>query len=449
MTQEEQLREQRQALNAALNNHDVQTATSFLHPDFVAHGQGGHSHDRQATVSQLEQFLKPSMNFHSQVEVENVEVSGDSATLRVCRTERLRMDDPLFFWGFLAAAAFAAYMAGKAVHTGVRYESVISDWVFWGGIWVPIVGAAIGFVCFICGAYFLGRRSRHQTQRAQETWRLVDGRWLLAEERQRSCAIKETPKQIIEVAVGAAVALVVGALGSLLVTGYTRSDTEYHPSGVPALKLEVRRASTEKVEGWKPMTTRELDGDKTFHVSPQTELSNEDVISTWVFNPDPRSQDQKHWNGTAVLFLVFAVVDFVLWRRSKYKHWVWGVCAGVFLLLGLGSLPWGFAEPPKDDRGVWQVAMKFNEAGTEKVVALLYAEKPLPKNAKTYLAFLVDGELTFTLPGATVRREVRRANVREGRRVLSEPNREGGYSLYQVGLSKEDATRIAKGIVGP
>jgi hypothetical protein len=36
MTQEEQLRVQRQALNAALNSRDVAAATSFLHPDFRA-----------------------------------------------------------------------------------------------------------------------------------------------------------------------------------------------------------------------------------------------------------------------------------------------------------------------------------------------------------------------------------------------------------------------------
>ena len=183
MTQEEQLHQQRQALNAALNNHDLEMATSFLHPDFVAKGTDGHSYNRQEAVRQLEQFLKPSMNFHSQIEMENVEVSGNGAKLRVCRTERLRMYNPKIFWGFLAAAAL---MAAQAVLAAVRYASELPHFPpirFWG-FWVGIGGVAIGFLCFICGAFFMGRRSMHQTQRAQETWRRVDGRWLLAEERQ-------------------------------------------------------------------------------------------------------------------------------------------------------------------------------------------------------------------------------------------------------------------------
>ena len=40
---EEQLREQRQALNEAINNHDLKAVEAFLHPDFVAKGAGGHS----------------------------------------------------------------------------------------------------------------------------------------------------------------------------------------------------------------------------------------------------------------------------------------------------------------------------------------------------------------------------------------------------------------------
>lgn len=43
MTPEEQLREQRQALNAAINNHDLKTVESFLHPDFIGKGPGGHT----------------------------------------------------------------------------------------------------------------------------------------------------------------------------------------------------------------------------------------------------------------------------------------------------------------------------------------------------------------------------------------------------------------------
>jgi hypothetical protein len=180
MTQEEQLREQRQALTAALNSHDLEATTAFLHPDFVAQGTDGHSYNRQEAVRQIEQMLQLSMNLHSQVEVEHVEVSGDSATLRVRRTESGRMYRPGVFWGFLALAAYLAYNAMKTASLFAREQMTVIE------LWVAIVAAAIVSPLAIWGAFYLGRRSMHQTQRAQETWRSVDGRWLLAEERQLS-----------------------------------------------------------------------------------------------------------------------------------------------------------------------------------------------------------------------------------------------------------------------
>jgi hypothetical protein len=176
MSDEEQLRQQREALNAALNNHDLEASTSFLHPDFVAQGLGGHSYNRQMAVQQLEQMLKPSFNFQSQIEVEHVEVSGDSAKLRVRRTESGRIQNPRHFWLFFAMAAL---FAALAIHWAVRdVEQVPSQ--YWGGI----VGYAFGSMLSIGLAFRGGLRSMHQTQRAEETWRCVDGRWLLAEERQ-------------------------------------------------------------------------------------------------------------------------------------------------------------------------------------------------------------------------------------------------------------------------
>jgi len=40
-------------------------------------------------------------------------------------------------------------------------------------------GFAVGSLVFICLAFFLGRRSFNETHRAQETWRSVDGHWLV------------------------------------------------------------------------------------------------------------------------------------------------------------------------------------------------------------------------------------------------------------------------------
>ncbi|MDA1051410.1 MAG: nuclear transport factor 2 family protein [Planctomycetota bacterium] len=176
MTHESELRQVREALNSAINNHDLETTTSFLHPDFVAQGTGGHSYNRQMAVQQLEQMLKSSFNLQSQIEVEHVEVSGDSAKLRVRRTESGRMYNPRHFWMFLAMAAM---FAALAIHWAFRdVEQVPSQY------WVAIVGYAFGFMLSIWLAFRGGLRSMHQTQRAEEIWRCVDGRWLLAEERQ-------------------------------------------------------------------------------------------------------------------------------------------------------------------------------------------------------------------------------------------------------------------------
>jgi hypothetical protein len=183
MTSEEQLRGQRNALNTALNNRQVEVATSFLHPDFIAEGTDGHRYNRNDAARQLGQYMKPSMNFHSQIEVEDVEVSGDSAILRVRRTEGFRMNNPWALWGFLAAAAVLTWQMIKAV---VSYGPELTEFTlirYWG-FWIGIGGGIFGILCFLVGAFCLGRRSMRQTQRAQETWRYVDGRWLLAEERQ-------------------------------------------------------------------------------------------------------------------------------------------------------------------------------------------------------------------------------------------------------------------------
>lgn len=94
---------------------------------------------------------------------------------------------------------------------------------------------------------------------------------------------------------------------------------------------------------------------------------------------------------------------------------------------------------------MWLVVIRFNDAGKEKLADLTASmldgrneqTKSYPSN---HLAFLIDGELTFVAP-------------------VWEQHTESIYCLVQahamdpvwqqVGLSKQDATRIAKGIVGP
>jgi hypothetical protein len=229
-----------------------------------------------------------------------------------------------------------------------------------------------------------------------------------------------------------------------LAVGCTGTPAEFQRSGNPALKLEVRRASTKEVDEWKPITTPDdPQGTVTYYVSPEVELSNEDVLSTGVHFEPLLPKPVSRWKGGAYL-LVFSVAFFVAWWRDK--RWWWGVSGVVCLLLGLGALAHGLTSTAQrfDQRGMWLVVIRFNDAGKEKLADLTASmldgrneqTKSYPSN---HLAFLIDGELTFVAP-------------------VWEQNTEGLYYLVQahlvhdpigVGLSEEGATRIAKGIVGP
>jgi|GEM_PF-2434861 preprotein translocase subunit SecD len=123
--------------------------------------------------------------------------------------------------------------------------------------------------------------------------------------------------------------------GCLLSVGCGSPGTEYLPSGTPTLKLEIRRASTTAVDGWEAVP--DTDGQGTLYLSPQLELSNDDVVST-----------------------------------------------GVQL----------------NDYGNWQVVMKLNEPG-KQIFAKLSADLVDASNVQTQgstskrLAVLIDGEVIF------------------------------------------------------
>ena len=180
MTHEEHLNERRQALNAAINKWDLESITSFVHPSFVCKARDGSAlSDYQTMMKSIEQMRSMARDFHSQVEVEAVDVSGDSAKLVVRRTERGRMYNPGHLWGFLAMAAM---FAALAVNAAFRAEQAPFQF------WYTIVGYAVFSVVFIWLAFRGGLRSMHQTQRVQETWRMIDGRWLLVEEQTNQSA---------------------------------------------------------------------------------------------------------------------------------------------------------------------------------------------------------------------------------------------------------------------
>lgn len=186
MTQEEQLRAQRQALNAALNSRDLATATSFLHPDFLAKGKSGASMDYQALVQHIQQSPKDIVSL---VEVEAVDVSGDSAKLVVRRTERRLVDpDAIAYWpdviwgivvGVTGWTALLRLSASLGNLMGTNTITVTDPWSTASSVVLFI--AMIGLGLFLG---FRGRRSSRRQVRAQETWRSVDGRWLEIEEQE-------------------------------------------------------------------------------------------------------------------------------------------------------------------------------------------------------------------------------------------------------------------------
>ncbi len=171
MTHDEELREQRQALNAAINKRDLETMRSFIHTSFVAKGKDGSSIDYEAMMQGAAQMLNSLKDFDSQVVVEDVDVSGDSAKLVVRRTERGRAHVPKNFWVFLGRAIMFSWL-------GI-VDTVQKDFE-------NAAGFAVACLVFIWAAFFWFRRGRsfHKTFRAQETWQSVDGHWLVVEEQE-------------------------------------------------------------------------------------------------------------------------------------------------------------------------------------------------------------------------------------------------------------------------
>ena len=127
MSDQQQLRQRREALAQAVNSHDKEAVLSFIHPTFVGKTKRGFSLAGYKTVVRMaEQLCAPGSDYQETVAIEDIEMSGDSARLLVRRVAR----------------------AGSC----------------------------------------------SQEDRVQETWRLIDGRWLLVEERRRDAIIKPRPR---------------------------------------------------------------------------------------------------------------------------------------------------------------------------------------------------------------------------------------------------------------
>lgn len=66
------------------------------------------------------------------------------------------------------------------------------------------------------------------------------------------------------------------------VSGCAGPESTYKPSGKPAMTLQIRRATSQPIEGWKAFETDQGGGHRTIYVSPDVVVSNRDLASTGV-----------------------------------------------------------------------------------------------------------------------------------------------------------------------
>jgi len=128
MSDQQELRQRREALAQAVNSHDLEAVLSFIHPSFAGKCCGFRIAGYKHVVRMLEQLCAPGSDYQETVAIEEIEVSGDSARLLVRRVAR----------------------------TG----------------------------------------SCSQEDRVQETWRLIDGRWLMVEEALSPRDLKKSPDPV-------------------------------------------------------------------------------------------------------------------------------------------------------------------------------------------------------------------------------------------------------------
>ena len=174
MSDHQELGQRREALAQAVNSHDLEAALSFIDPSFVAMTKRGVSVGYKDMVSMVEQMFAAEKDYQETVEIEQIEATGDSAKLVVRRIERGRLHDPKqvgLFNGLAIMCLFLGFMS--MIRAG--------EWDF------QKIFAVVGFAVFAVGFFGLAlfiQRSREPTVRYHETWRTIDGSWLMVEEQE-------------------------------------------------------------------------------------------------------------------------------------------------------------------------------------------------------------------------------------------------------------------------
>ena len=83
MSEQQQLRQRREALAQAVNSHDLEAVLAFIHPSLVGKTKGSSSVGYQEMVPVLEQLFAPGVDYQETVEIEEIEEIGDSADPQV------------------------------------------------------------------------------------------------------------------------------------------------------------------------------------------------------------------------------------------------------------------------------------------------------------------------------------------------------------------------------
>lgn len=71
-------------------------------------------------------------------------------------------------------------------------------------------------------------------------------------------------------------------IGCASLIGCNPSGTEYQQTGRPSLRFELRRASTERVDGWEQIDSPYAGDSEPLYLAPTPELTNDDLRSTGV-----------------------------------------------------------------------------------------------------------------------------------------------------------------------
>jgi hypothetical protein len=89
MSAEQELHEAREALARAVNDHDLESIRSFIHPTYVGKDKTGNSIGYQDIMRLVERLLARGSDFREEVEIEDLAVSGDRARVTVRRTHEV------------------------------------------------------------------------------------------------------------------------------------------------------------------------------------------------------------------------------------------------------------------------------------------------------------------------------------------------------------------------